>query len=418
MYNLGRYSVPRIPTQISVRTRLELRLPYTTTTTTTTASASRTNRRFPTKRRKWLVGVSGILLLGGGAVWIAKPKERGNGSNQNQNQIDLTIFQPFELISKQNISSTCSLFTLASHRNNRYCNLYRDVWSKGKVWSVQIKQPQLQIARSYTPLPPPVGLSEGGSETETEMTELQFLIRREPQGEVSGYLHQLPVGAVVHVRGLNVEYEGLDDVDEVLFLAGGTGIAPAMQIAYWVLQRRRKSGECGPKMRILWANRRREDALGAGTRDSSLRRKRPWSIFSRSGPKGPPVQQDLPLPPSPSPDMQHASSSIVRGLEALKRNGQPGNPTIEYFIDEENSFITPDLLKNYLTTNCSKAANRNNNAAETPMRRKLILISGPDGFVTYYAGPKKWIGGRESQGPLGGILKGVDTANGWEIWKV
>lgn len=417
MYNLGRYSALRVPRSIhtfSPTTRLELH-------TTTTTSAPQTNRRHG---RKSLLGVSVILFLGAGAggVWIANRNDGWIKLSPKKIRIDPTIFHPFELISKENVSSTCSIFTLKSY-NNPYRNLYREIWSKGAVvWSVQIKQPQLQIARSYTPLPPPLplDLSEGCSEIETEIetTQLRFLVRREPNGEVSGYLHQLPVGAMVHVRGLNVEYEVPDDVDEVLFLAGGTGIAPAMQIAYWVLQqqqRRREAGGGGPKMRILWANRRREDALGAAgggmVRD---RGRRSWSLlFGSASSKEPPIQQD----PPPSLDMQHepSSSSIIRDLEALRKNGQQGNLAIEYFIDEENSYITPDLLKSYITANRLKAAN---SSTEVPLRRKLILISGPEGFIRYYAGPKKWIGGKEAQGPLGGILKGVDKGDGWEVWKL
>jgi len=34
----------------------------------------------------------------------------------------------------------------------------------------------------------------------------------------------------------------------------------------------------------------------------------------------------------------------------------------------------------------------------------LVVVSGPDGFVTALAGSKKWEGGEERQGPVGGVL--------------
>jgi hypothetical protein len=36
--------------------------------------------------------------------------------------------------------------------------------------------------------------------------------------------------------------------------------------------------------------------------------------------------------------------------------------------------------------------------------RNLVCVSGPDGFIAAYAGPKRWFGGREIQGPAQGLL--------------
>ena len=44
---------------------------------------------------------------------------------------------------------------------------------------------------------------------------------------------------------------------------------------------------------------------------------------------------------------------------------------------------------------------------ETPESRpgrNIICVSGPDGFIDAYAGTKHWLGGKEIQGPVGGIL--------------
>ena len=87
-----------------------------------------------------------------------------------------------------------------------------------------MKQPQLQIGRSYTPLPPTQQAEFAGG--------LRFLIRREPPGEFSTYLHKLPISANIKLRGPQIEYKIPKDVDEILFLAGGTGIAPASKTLY------------------------------------------------------------------------------------------------------------------------------------------------------------------------------------------
>ena len=50
---------------------------------------------------------------------------------------------------------------------------------------------------------------------------------------------------------------------------------------------------------------------------------------------------------------------------------------------------------------------------------KLIMISGPDGFVRLWAGKKVWMGGKEVQGPLGGYFANFNLASrGWRIWKL
>lgn len=73
-------------------------------------------------------------------------------------------------------------------------------------------------------------------------------------------------------------------------------------------------------------------------------------------------------------------------------------------------------------------------------KKKLILISGPDGFVAYHAGPKVWSAGKCEQGGLGGNLREVlggrivasskqeqkqkqkkqeqEQEQEWEVWKL
>jgi hypothetical protein len=409
MYHPGRFQRLRIPRrQLPFRqTRSEFQIPFKPASTST--------------NRKWRYILISVFVLIPGGAWLGLRQGRFEATSKRP--IDRTIFHPFELLSKQNVSSTCSIFTLTNHTNNPYHNLYREVWREKKgVWSVQIKQPQLQIARLYSPLPPPLphsspleerGLGAEGpdSASEAESTDLRFLIRHEPHGEVSGYLHNLPIGATVYVRGLNLEYELPDDIDEILFIAGGTGIVPAMQIAYSLFFQQRSAS--APKMNILWANRRREDVLG-GVSDNinrgsshSQSKSSYWSskLFWSTADQKLPIQQQ-----EPSPSLvlhHHQDASIVREIENLKKNAR-GNLSIDYFVDEEKSYITPDLLKTYIA-NYEKAA---------PSRgRKLILISGPDGFVRYFAGRKIWMDGKESQGPLGGVLRGIDTTR-WHVWKL
>ncbi|MCJ1378749.1 mitochondrial peripheral inner membrane protein [Xylographa soralifera] len=315
--------------------------------------------------------------------------------NSAASAIDPTTFKSFTLESKERVSSTSSIFTLSPTSKVIEAGIYDETWQKG-VWSVQIKQPQLQIARAYTPLPPP------GNDDEYQITgKLSFLIRQDPKGEVSGYLHRLPQGATIDLRGPQVEYRIPDDVTEVVFLAGGTGIAPALQVAHTLYETRKGRG-VPPKIHILWANRRREDCEG-GANDTTSRppsRLKLWSnIFA--------LKRETSV--KPAVIEQSDLSPMVLRLEGLKKS-QSDLVRVEYFVDEEQTIISDAVLKDVLQSSIATSE-------RSLLGRKLILVSGPDGFIEHFAGSKAWQNGKEVQGPLKGLLSQIDHA-GWEICKL
>ncbi|KAF9732140.1 hypothetical protein PMIN06_005369 [Paraphaeosphaeria minitans] len=301
-------------------------------------------------------------------------------------------FAPYILVDKQCVSSTNAIFTLHDGFGVPEPNSIKEARRRG-VWSVQTKQPQLQIARAYTPLP-----SKPDEADDEDGHSLRFLVRQETGGEMSTYLHRLPAGSTIELRGPTVEYELPQDVKEVIFLAGGTGIAPAMQVADAL------SRSPGSTMHLLWANRRREECEG-GFGDETL------PDLSGHQPSwwkglllGQSSNQALPV------GTQKAGSKglIVRELETLKERSQSGTGAlnVQYYVDEERSFIRPgDVAKRLHTQPSERQGSR------------LILISGPDGFVQYWAGKKLWVEGREVQGPLGGVLAKMDLKN-WHVVKL
>ncbi|CAD6591780.1 MAG: hypothetical protein ASARMPRED_005597 [Alectoria sarmentosa] len=313
------------------------------------------------------------------------------------------FFTPFILKSREKVSSTSAILNLLSLPKGQNTVSVSEAWRTG-VWSVQVMQPELQIARSYTPLPPIEG---------TEPEQVRLFVRQEPQGEVSTFLHKINRGTIVHLRGPRVEYEIPDDVDEILFLAGGTGIAPALQVAHTLFNHRIKPTEQGPELRVLWANRRREDSINGLEPFSSPRAQ--GGLVPKIRKLADEWQEEPPSQPKETTEAgaipsQHSQSRLVEEVETL-RSRHGGKVIVDYFIDEEGSYISESLLRTYLS-DIDQTANQDG----TP-RRKVILVSGPEGFVNNFAGPKTWQGGREIQGPLGGLLKKID-AQGWEIWKL
>jgi hypothetical protein len=87
-----------------------------------------------------------------------------------------------------------------------------------------------------------------------------------------------------------------------------------------------------------------------------------------------------------------------------------GSFQLAYFVDEEGKFITSDCIGQCL-------AGLDDVRSGAKEAEKLVLISGPDGFIEYWAGRKVWIGGQEAQGPLGGVL-GQMKLGDWKVWKL
>lgn len=313
------------------------------------------------------------------------------------------------------------------------------------LWSVEVKQPQLQIARSYTPLPPAPGddpelLSEQERRRlRSGLVPLRFYVRRYDGGEVSTYLAGLKRGDLVEIRGPHLGFDlgaRLGGAGrEVVFLAGGTGIAPAMQAAAYL----KDQGDVDVK--ILWANRSTADCAGCPRLADASR-----SFFSWIRPK------------AGDAHLEETPSTITRQLEDLQiAYAVRGHKLdVQCVVDEEGSkFGARDIAsavsaseRTKLATDASSTCylhsqqrleysteagdaagkagveeisrglerRRCNCAGEGGIGKNLFMISGLDGFVSAYVGPKVWADGAERQGRVGGVVAEL-TRKDPETWK-
>lgn len=386
--------VPK-PASLRVLTR-------SSSSSSSTSSVPERSRKLPNARepgrsrpfyRRFAVGIGLGLAVSASAQYLAYTKSRDS-------------FVTFSLVAKEPVSSTASIFHLEPKQDSSRYEFYKDAWSRG-IWNVQFKQPQLQIVREYTPLPP---FDEVSGEEESG---LRFLIRKDPHGEVSSYLHRLPLGADIQMRGPNLEYELGPDVRQVVFFAGGTGIAPALQVAHALFEgqeaAKSKQNNKQRKLHILWANRMREDCLG-GVSDAPPEETQPpkptWSgLFSSPKPK-----------PQPTPHVSGQKGPIVQDLEALKQR-YPGQITVEYFVNAEDTWIDEDAVLRALSRFDAKDFTT---GFATPQEQRQILISGPPGFIAHLAGPKEWRNGREEQGAVSKIIAHAMSKNphNARVWKI
>lgn len=343
----------------------------------------------PFRLKRWQRSLGFWILMGGiGSL--------GYGLYYNKQPRD--VFVVYELVKKDPVSSTASIFVLEPRENPRDRDRYKEAWKKG-IWNVHFKQPQLQIVRAYTPLPPQ------DVKSEEDVGQLRFLIRNDVYGEVSSYLHRLPIGSQIELRGPNIEYEISPNVKQIVFFAGGTGIAPALQVAHAMFSSE-EHGK-GRKLHILWANRKREDCVGGHSDDSpaeplSLQSKF-TSILSTANYSAEGVTQGN-------------RGLIVKELEMLKER-YPGQVTVEYFVNEENTWIDRNAVFKAL----SRFDDREFSPRSfSPQEERQILISGPSGFISYLAGPKEWRGGQEQQGGVSKILAHAISMNphNVKVWKI
>ena len=373
-------------------------------------------------RRGWRI----IFSIAAGAALFEWRSQWPEYWPNRDGQIGLrpSTFTPLTLVSKEPVSSTSSIFTF---RHEPSASI---PWPHGVIWSVQIKQPQLQIGRSYTPLPPRTTNELSEREDENSLKEIRLLIRREPFGEVSSYLHRLPVGTPVELRGPHVEYRLPPGAHRVLFLAGGTGIAPALQTARCLLDDRgpgqdivTKSLSPPPVVHIVWANRRREDCIGGVCEIDESEHQRPggrslwrgllWDRSTRAA-----SERTLPSAETTTVQDSRATAVIVRDIKSLRQR-YPGRFTIEYLVDEDGRSIDRDVLARYLDTTSrlqdleGEMKHRSVTARNQP-RRNLILVSGPEGFITALTGPRsRWspASSRQEDAPLGGLLGQFNLGN-------
>ncbi|KAI1337496.1 Sucrase/ferredoxin-like-domain-containing protein [Xylariaceae sp. FL0016] len=396
-----------------------------------------------------------VVLLFGGVAYAAFTL---SGANNEKAGLNKLTFAAFTITSREQVSPTAFILNIrpsSSQSDGRDETAARiaEAWRHG-LWSVEIKQPQLQIARHYTPLPPVTAVlsskdSDRNSHSAMQSTsvgrdepgELSFLIRKMDGGEMSNYLSKLLVGETIWLRGPHLGFDvprRLGGARDVVFLAGGTGVAPALQLAWKLLDEGREADGEKPYVSILWANRKGADALGR----KKICTKRGW--FGLGG-----------STETEDSDEAGSQTSLAREISELKkRHGE--HFRMSYFVDDEKSSIgakdlaasmsrsgppSPDIppanpsCRWHSANTIRKLSGDSDSeggtmspcscAQSAPVRRpgaRLLLVSGPDGFIEAYTGPKMWHEGNELQGDLRGLIGQMQAHQGklddWLVLKL
>ncbi|KAH8772607.1 hypothetical protein F5883DRAFT_414419 [Diaporthe sp. PMI_573] len=426
-------------------------------TTSTTAKANGDGRK--TRRGRPLVALTLVLL---GVALLSTATDIGNPfGSAPKGVLNGESFVPFKVVSKEQTSPTTFILTVSAPAPHQADNaaLIEDAWAHG-LWSVEIKQPQLQIARNYTPLPLAPGAA--GDDPAAPAHHLRFLVRRYHGGEMSTYLSRLQPGDKVYLRGphlgFNVAARLGSHGERVVFLAGGTGVAPALQVARHLLRlsSARQGGEEGKlSMEIIWASRSRADCAGCprllpqgnagrGFWGRLMASAAGGSSASSAGDQDPeglehPVVREL-------RDLQAAFRSRGHELElrcvaddeagaisgadvtrAIEGSHKPSPSMAAVAPAEQPSCYYHSQQQLQHSTHESDAGPKRQGVAgecacggKGANGKNLLMISGPDGFISAYVGPKVWADGAERQGPVGGLVRRLMQKNpeAWMNWLV
>ena len=407
-------------------------------------------------------------------AWTALPSWTGGtdaSREDSREALNDRNFVPFEIVAREDVSPNAFVLTLRlaattatepSAAARRLTQQRIRAARQHGLWSVEVKQPQLQIARDYTPLPEVDGTvaalsslsSSAGGEDDTDM---RLFVRVVPGGEVSKFLSRRPEGSRIELRGPRRSFDVVArlvgggkenkqdgrsedkkaEATKMLVLAGGTGVATALQAADAALR-----ASPTVSVSVLWANRQPYDGMGLSA-----------------------------APNTPAAEL----NPIVRDIRALQAKYGVDRLQVQSFVDAEQTRISeagvrramerektsasspwyrfwgrktaPETDSNVLpVSGVSQEAEksciyhsgrllerqdadplRSPDDAETACAcsrgKNLVLVSGPDGFIEAWAGAKRWVAGKERQGPLGGILgqmaaRDPQTFSQWQVLKL
>ncbi|KAK4227084.1 altered inheritance of mitochondria protein 32 [Podospora fimiseda] len=309
-------------------------------------------------------------------------------------------FKPFKIVAREQISPTAFIITVEPKVRPSMMVPYKEILQRilsHGVWSVEVKQPQIQVARDYTPLPP---LTKEEEDEMIKKWRLRFLIRQMPKGEVSTYISRLQVGDQIELRGLKQGFDVNTRLGEcgsqVLFQAGGTGIASALQVGKVVLDEDNKR-----RVRITWHNRRLEDCDDGNQITKMLEEmKKRYGAEAFSYVRCVDGQGAI---DAPSYDIQNMMTTKAASNSASSE---------ECSYHSQTKLITSTAKDRLRDQNVSDySVERWLGTSATPCLcppgkkgKNLIMVSGPDGYVEYFAGKKIWAQGKELQGPVGGEI--------------
>lgn len=410
--------------------------------------------------------ITGVVLLWAGytiKVWYFT-KEEGSDS---QELLDPEAFHKFVITHKEQVDNDHFLVELTPKFNHWQYSFYtnynkKSLWDGDKIWSVEVKQPQIMVVRSYTPLPlyflkseytrsgerkPLLKVINPDNNDYDRGGVMTLYIKRYNDGEVSKFIIDKSIGDEIELRGPHVEYKfpyhplskiherpvfrdlpskvepetfvnklktvnKLPDYDNLTFYAAGTGIAPVLQVLMsknpyrgfiTVHYSARKPGETGPLERFMFFLEKLDRVKFIPHYDSEKNFIGPKDIQNPHKPNY--------VSPMRAEKIQQLNDMSPEEALKLRKNILDGDgDSTEKLTDDSESYDNSKIIRYN-----SALEQARDTSKELKLDSSLSLVCGPDGYVDFVAGPLLKATGE--QGEVAGLLgkKGWDNNNTYKL---
>ncbi|KAJ1965212.1 hypothetical protein IWQ62_002727 [Dispira parvispora] len=251
------------------------------------------------------------------------------------NQLHPDYFRHFTLLSRTQVTRDTQLLRFQH-------TLDHSTLPVAPISSVDIKDPTMQVKRSFTPI--------HTKHTEDNPESFEILVKKYPLASVSQMLHHTDIGDTVEIRGPYQEWEYTPNRwKSIGMVAGGTGITPMWQLIRHILA----DPSDHTKLTLIYANRSVADI---------------------------PLRTELEALQAAFPDRLTLQFVVDRDVEPGTTKPTLGNHPVEA------GYVSRALL----------------HARLPPARNDtMVLVSGPAGMMRHICGEKRIT---MEQGPVTGLL--------------
>jgi cytochrome-b5 reductase len=155
------------------------------------------------------LGIAFGIVVAGASFYLFLPDPSRSAPTSTKLSLSPSHFTPATIVSSESHGPDTKLLQLVVPPNLLPCYDASNS-SFHPIWSVFIKDDDIQVERPYTPLE---GIDEQG--------RLLFWIKKYPMGEVGRWLHSKAVGDQVELRGPLKTWSWKDDEwDEIIMVRG------------------------------------------------------------------------------------------------------------------------------------------------------------------------------------------------------
>lgn len=290
-----KFKIPESPTFPEKSSKTEYEFPQNPKYNIPLHVQKKSNDNFFIRHRRYIPIIVAVVVGGWGlyTVYFFTNPDAGKSLEQ-QKLLSPDYFTEFIITNKKQINKDHFLVELTPKHKDDLRHKYfskKGFWDGSRLWSVEVKQPEIMVVRRYTPLPlvlenVPASSSNnnltgdnGSTNTvlripgeESDTAKFCLYLKKYDHGEVARWISKKPIGAVLELRGPFTEFEfpaqpidgcnkayqrpkmaniaskvaadpfavGADGKpqlppsiaapDNLAFYAAGTGIAPALQL--------------------------------------------------------------------------------------------------------------------------------------------------------------------------------------------